>query len=182
MFTYDDLRRALSDWPWLRRSVVFVVVTLGLAVLYPIVLTAVAYYQDGVIAGYAFGQNIHLPRNTIIMVEEECTTLPGWVPYAKAAGRMPIGAGTGSDINNVARIFRVQDDDDSGEYVHTLTVPEMPAHTHEHDRGASTATHSGGSSRLGFGTSRTTSSTGGSEPHNNMPPTFTMNFCIQVGG
>ena len=123
MFTYDDLRRALSDWPWLRRSVVFVVVTLGLAVLYPIVLTAVAYYQDGVIAGYAFGQNIHLPRNTIIMVEEECTTLPGWVPYAKAAGRMPIGAGTGSDINNVARIFRVQDDDDSGEYVHTLTVP-----------------------------------------------------------
>ena len=108
MFTYDALRRALSDWPWLRRSVVFVVVTLGLAVLYAIVLTAVAYYQDGVIAGYAFGQNIHLPRNAIIMVEEECTTLPGWVPYAKAAGRMPIGAGTGSDINNVARIFRVQ--------------------------------------------------------------------------
>ena len=179
MTAYDALRRLLSEWPRLQWSVVFLVGTLGLAVLYVIVLTAVAYFQSGMIAGYAFGQNVHLPQNAIIMMEEECTTLPGWVPYARAAGRMPIGAGMGSDINQIARTFRVGAEDGGGEYVHTLTVDEMPAHTHEHARGAGSPIHQCGGDCLGFGASTTTSSTGGSNPHNNMPPTFAMNFCIR---
>ena len=73
MTAYDVLRSVLSEWPRLQRSVVFLVVTLGLAMLFAIGLTAVAYYQSGVIAGYAFGQNVHLPQNAIIMMEERST-------------------------------------------------------------------------------------------------------------
>ena len=122
-----------------------------------------------------------VPLNAVIMTEHECTSLVGWVPYPRAAGRIPIGAGSGVDINGVGRVFSTDEDDSVGEYEHTLTVEEMPAHSHEHNRRTTRNTHEGGSVGAGHTGSRTTSETGGNRPHNNMPPSFTMNFCIQAG-
>lgn len=120
------------------------------------------------------------PLDTIIMTEQECTSLAGWVPYGRAAGRVPIGAGSGVDINGVGRVFSTDEDDLVGEYVHTLTVEEMPAHSHEHNRRTTSNTHAGGSAGRGHTGDTATGMTGGSRPHNNMPPSFAMNFCIQA--
>ena len=119
-------------------------------------------------------------RNVIVMTDQECTELAGWVPYARAAGRIPVGAGSGVDINGVGRAFSTEEDDSVGEYEHVLTVEEMPSHSHEHNRRTTQNTHRGGSNGRGHTGPRMTSATGGNRPHNNMPPTFAMNFCIQA--
>ena len=50
-----------------------------------------------------------------------------WVAFSQ--GRILIGAGTYTDKQNESRTFTVGMADD-GEYKHTLTVDEMPSHTH----------------------------------------------------
>ena len=44
-------------------------------------------------------------------------------------GKVLIGAGTGTDVNNVQRAFAVGESQ-TGEYLHTLTEAQMPAHGH----------------------------------------------------
>lgn len=180
MSVYDVVRDTLSGWPWLQRPVVALVWTIVLSVLSAICLIAVAYIQGGVIAGYPFGENVHLPRNAIIMMEAECSTLPGWVPYKRSAGRIPIGAGTGSDVNNITRTFRVGDNDNVGEYIHELTIPEMPSHSHS-QAGRATGSHrcAGDCSEYSPGGSMLTGATGSGQAHNNMPPILALNFCVQ---
>ena len=166
-----------NDWKWTLRILISLVV---FAVLFSACLVLAAYIQNGIVAGYAFGRTaLSLPPNIVIMMEQECTSVKGWVPYTSAKGRIPVGAGTGMDINGVGRTFSLEDDD-IGEYVHTLSVEEMPTHSHKHPIGGSGGRHrcDGGCNNLG--NSRATDSTGGSQPHNNMPPTFTMNFCVQA--
>lgn len=64
---------------------------------------------------------------------------------------------------------------------HTLTIAQMPAHTHSLS-GAITET---GSNRVGSGgafgsTTLTTGSTGGGGAHNNVQPTFILNYIIKT--
>lgn len=84
----------------------------------------------------------------------------------------------------------------SGEAAHTLTISEMPAHTHlpvGNSNNASVASPAGnlwaGSSGGGYlPTANTTMNpasilpTGGSQPHDNMSPYLVLNFCIALQG
>ena len=49
-----------------------------------------------------------------------------WVAWGQ--GRVPVGAGTGTDINNVSKTF--ESGVTGGEYNHTLSNVEMPKHGH----------------------------------------------------
>ena len=49
-----------------------------------------------------------------------------WESYGE--GRTIVGAGTGTDENNVQKMFEINQT--GGEYQHTLTVNEMPSHNH----------------------------------------------------
>lgn len=83
-----------------------------------------------------------------------------------------------------------------GETVHTITLAEMPAHTHAATAGTSPANlatpignffSGGGQSVYGpapdtLMNSACVTHTGGSQPHNNLPPSLTLNFCIALQG
>lgn len=81
-------------------------------------------------------------------------------------GRVPGGAGQGVGLTVRAVGANV------GEETHTLTVPEMPAHTHsvETVQTASQNGWAGGDVRANSTTKNTTSA-GGGGAHNNMQPT-----------
>jgi len=100
-------------------------------------------------------------------------------------GRTPIYVGPGYVLGGIG-----------GEVNHTLTGPEMPAHTHV-PVGAPTATAvdptglllGKGASQNFYAASPNTpmnpasvGPTGGSQPHNNMQPYLVINFCIALVG
>ena len=87
-----------------------------------------------------------------------------WVPYAQ--GQVVVGVGTGYSLGQTG-----------GEATHTLTVPEIPAHSHNvlYDPTWQTGGGSGGIGRPGSATWEATSQTGGGQPHNNMQP-FTVAY------
>ena len=122
-----------------------------------------------------------LKENAIIVTDQECGSLGDWEPYAGSAGRIPIGAGTGSDVNGVIRRFAIGDDS-VGEYVHTLSLEEMPVHDHGYGGSALGGGHecNGTCRRMAPVPGTTTDQAGEGRPHNNMPPTFAMNFCIHA--
>ncbi|WP_310621507.1 phage tail protein [Flexibacterium corallicola] len=101
---------------------------------------------------------------------------PGWSPVDGLAGRMPLGAGAGADLTP-----RAVGDIPSGTETHKLTVNEMPSHTHRYgySSGIRSPKHDDTTASQ-FGQkdqSPETSATGGSKPHNNMPPYYVVQFC-----
>lgn len=154
--------------------------TIVFAVLSSAALILTAYIQGGTLFGFSFGPDARLPLNAIIMTEENCDTQAGWTYYDAAEGRIPVGAGTGIDINDVHRTFGVGPDT-LGEYTHTLTIAEMPSHSHQLFGRRSSHRCSGSCAGIDASTNyqRDTEMSGGNQAHNNMPPTFGMNFCIR---
>lgn len=106
-----------------------------------------------------------------------------WVAWGR--GRVPIGVGTGTDINRNTMAF-VSADKTGGEYAHKLTISEMPSHSHDnvYHNGAWTGTYTPsndinsaeygawGKAHLRAGGGGTVN-TGGGNAHNNLPPYIT---------
>lgn len=97
------------------------------------------------------------------------STLFGGTWEAWGGGRVPVGV----DTSNLKYLLSNMQ---GGEETHTLTVDEMPAHTHwipQHDKSGSAMawTPEVQSSFYAYGSE--TTSRGGSQAHNNMPPYIT---------
>ena len=95
-----------------------------------------------------------------------------WERYGQ--GRTLVGAGTGTDSNNVQRVFTINST--GGEYQHKLTTSEMPSHTHGiNSAGQAGSTAWGyaiawdGKATIETSSSRI-SNTGGGQYHNNIQP------------
>ena len=72
-----------------------------------------------------------------------------------------------------------------GEYVHTLSVNEMPQHAHDYQYinplGEEAENFYSGSYWEPTMVNATTANTGGNQPHNNMPPYLAINYIIYTG-
>lgn len=148
--------------------------------------------------------NLMYPVGSIYMSTSSTnpSSLFGGTWVAWGAGRVPIGVGTGTDINSKTQTFSAGST--GGEYSHTLTTQEMPAHYHvpgrEADKSNGSNTHFSTNVSLGVdevardtvgsGTqggyvirakgspewlfdTRTTSTEGESQTHNNIQPYVT---------
>lgn len=90
---------------------------------------------------------------------------PMWERISTLDGKFPLTTGT------LPSGTIIQQGDTGGEEEHTLTIPELPAHTHDVTRPTRLETGTP-CWESGHGTDFTavTSSVGADEPHNNMPP------------
>jgi microcystin-dependent protein len=130
----------------------------ALALVYPVgaIFTTVTAYADSAAVVSAIGG----------------TT---WTAFG--AGRVLVGAGTGTDSQPtpVQKTFTVGTDDAEGEYTHTLTTTEMPAHTHSYRQPITISSKGGGGDTAVESYSDTsTGQTGGGSPHNNVQPYITV--------
>ena len=98
-----------------------------------------------------------------------------WERYGE--GRAIVGAGTGTDENNVQKMFEINET--GGEYEHILTVDEMPNHYHNYYRqyvGSGYADYnnrtlaSNGQVSGGNPPAASTNAIGGNKAHNNIQP------------
>ncbi len=102
-------------------------------------------------------------------------------------GRSPIHVGSGHTLG-----------ERGGEQAHTLSIAELPTHTHGANATSNNSNATSPSSSVGYGRSGTlmygpasqlaamspaaVSNAGGSQAHLNMQPFLTLNFCIALQG
>jgi microcystin-dependent protein len=139
---------------------------------------------------YAIHADNGLVKGMIIMWYGEESAIPdGWalcdgqvhngVQTPDLRDRFIVGAGSSYNLN-----------DTGGESTHTLTIAEMPSHSHRFWR-----KNNGGAYGDGEGTNysgqsgqysdewvgvKTIENTGGSQPHNNMPPYYALYYIMRV--
>lgn len=114
---------------------------------------------------------IAVPKGAVMAFNlSECPE--GWTPFAQANGRVVVGSGQGSGLT--ARTLGQV----GGAETHTLTVDEMPAHSHTGEVG--TVGYRAGMNngdRFHNGEANPIGSTGGGKAHNNMQPYFVLTYC-----
>ena len=101
-------------------------------------------------------------QSTTLDTAAKVIAIYGGTSWTKIEGRFLLGQSSSYAINSTG-----------GEATHTLTIDEMPAHTHNYDktRYAASKYYLVGSGQEWIGQpSGTTTSTGGGQAHNNMPP------------
>lgn len=94
-------------------------------------------------------------------------------------GRTAIGAGTGTATGATAHTLGSK----GGKETVTLTIDEMPAHTHDlpNVMGYVMSTAGGNGTYGAVNTWTEVNSTGGGQPHDNMSPYTTVNYIIFAG-
>lgn len=121
------------------------------------------------------------PPGIVVASTVACSALgAGWVDYADGAGRFIVGVGGGTDVNGNPQTFQVEEK--AGEYLHKLTIDEMPEHTHGIVRSGDLTNDSYAAGRGTVPHSNTqnypqTTAMGGNQPHNNIPPYIALFFC-----
>lgn len=92
---------------------------------------------------------------------------------AVGEGRVTVGVGTGTDANGDAVVFA--DAEEGGEYTHTLTIPEIPAHTHGISLSKNATNNNRNTAVSWDGTANIfTGPEGGGEAHTNTQPYVTV--------
>jgi len=125
-------------------------------------------FPDGTFQYFPF------PSGAVIAFDlDQCPA--GWEEFDLAKGRVIVGTkGSENGLTDRQRGYC------AGEENHTLTVDEMPAHSHSFSTHYSSGRHSGrvtgDYTRYGY-SSVTTSSSGGNKSHNNMPPYTVLLYC-----
>lgn len=135
-----------------------------------------------------------IPPNAVVAFDGPCPL--GWAPFEQAAARVIIGAGQPTDpkhkfwyrqlpsggvepLELTPRELR----ESGGEESHFLSLAEMPAHAHKTLRAENTVGNGNFPSKEAMGQNGNvtadgkTDDTGGSRPHNTMPPYYALNFC-----
>lgn len=104
-------------------------------------------------------------HKTAAAVKSALGNVGTWVAWG--SGRVPVGVNTSdSSFNTVEKT--------GGEKTHTLTVSEMPSHSHNLGYGANVSSGNISNPNFGSGTSAaSTSSTGSGGAHNNLQPYIT---------
>jgi microcystin-dependent protein len=103
---------------------------------------------------------------------------PMWEVDTEFEARFPVGAGTFAASGVVVVQGKVTSTAVAGEDKHTLTVPEMPSHTHSFFPLVTADANNGGANGVQYGATANvaTSSTGGDAAHNNLPPFYGVYF------
>lgn len=107
------------------------------------------------------------------------STQSGYFRVPDLRGRFIVGQlpGDESSEGNFANKGSV-----GGEKEHILTVDEMPNHTHTYSKSVNASTRTGNNSNekhCAYNIS-TTSSAGGDQPHNNLPPYYVLSYIIKA--
>lgn len=134
--------------------------------------------------------NIYIPPKTIIMFSGE-TVPSGWVECNGENGTPDLRGRIPLAFNNSIGSLANKMGNKGGKYDVTLSVSEMPSHTHtgqttdagygKTDWGTICGATSSISDNRGEHThSFTTNTTGGSQPHNNMPPYYVLKFIMKT--
>lgn len=105
-------------------------------------------------------------------------TGPMWMVDTLFDARFPVGVGAFAASGAVAVNGTATATSIVGEDQHTLTVPEIPAHTHNFFPLVTADANNGGANGVQYGTTANvaTSSTGGGTAHNNLPPFYGVYF------
>ncbi|MCB0534685.1 MAG: tail fiber protein [Saprospiraceae bacterium] len=108
----------------------------------------------------------------------ELNTILGGTTLPNFKGRFPLGA----NFPVAPGGFPHQLGSTGGEEEHTLTVAEMPSHSHniQYSEGLESGSSNPYSDLSGTGVTDSTGNTGGGQPHNNMPPFYVINFIIKA--
>ena len=154
----------------LSNRILYSLITIGILILLGIGVFAYGTSNPPVF-GHSAGEIDGLPAAIppgAVMAFNLASCPSGWSAYTAGVNRMIVGSGSSYSLGATG-----------GAATHVLTVNEMPAHTHGLayawvvPGGSSSAAGSAGPTK----DHDITSSVGGGQPHNNMPPYVALLYC-----
>jgi len=132
--------------------------------------------DDGAITAAKLAPGVAIPPGTIVMWSGSVANIPqGWALCDGTNGtpdlrdRFIVGAGGGYAVGATG-----------GEAFHTLTVAEMPAHSHSVDYANASGPFYWDKGVGAWQNTGNTGSTGGNQPHENRPPYYALCYIMKV--